>query len=33
VNGLHYLADADLNTDGRINGTDHTIASLDFGKE
>ena len=28
VNGLHYLAEADLNTDGRINGADYTIASL-----
>lgn len=28
VNGLYYLAEADLNTDGRINGADHTIASL-----
>ena len=28
VNGFSYLKDADLNNDGRINGDDHTIASL-----
>jgi RHS repeat-associated protein len=28
VNGFSYLADVDLNSDGRINGEDHTIASL-----
>ncbi|NLC52965.1 MAG: hypothetical protein GX770_03250, partial [Firmicutes bacterium] len=28
VNGVYYLAEADLNNDGRINGADHTIASL-----
>jgi hypothetical protein len=28
INGVGYIVDADLNNDGRINGIDHTIASL-----
>ena len=28
INGFGYIVDADLNNDGRINGEDHTIASL-----